>query len=159
MDYVTRYTDLLYFAEGEITICRYRLIAPHSESKQVIVQIDNHQGPKDILTADHRARDAILNRIADRELSGIPFDMLCIVLSERGSHHILFAEPDLEDYIHRGHQYQQMPERAARSRHVERISIDSRNLVVGRARVQTAHATPTPPAEDLAAILNSPATA
>ncbi|MCA7888563.1 hypothetical protein LGM58_35870 [Burkholderia contaminans] len=155
MDYVTRYTDLFYFAEGEITICRYRLIAPHSESKQVIVQIDNHRGPKDILTADHRARDAILNRIADRELSGIPFDMLCIALSESGSHHILFAEPDLEDYIHRGHPYQQSPERAARGRHIERISIESRNLVVGRARVQTAHATPMPPDDDLAVSLST----
>lgn len=156
MDYVTRYTDLIYFTGGDLAICRYRLISRHAEVKQIVVQIDNHKGPQQILTADHQARDAVLNRIADRELAGIPFAMLCIALTESGTHQIAFAEPDLEDYIHRGHPYQQTPERAARGRHIERISIDSRNLVVGRARIQTAHTALTPTDADLAELLNRP---
>ncbi|MGY6240126.1 hypothetical protein ACW910_21845 (plasmid) [Burkholderia ambifaria] len=158
MDYVTRYTDLIYFTGGDLAICRYRLISRHAEVKQIVVQIDNHKGPQRILTADHQARDAVLNRIADRELAGIPFAMLCIALTENDTHQVVLGAPDLEDYIHRGHPFQQTPERAARGRHIERISIDSRNLVIGRARILTAHATPTSPAADLAALLNGPNT-
>ncbi|PCE30335.1 hypothetical protein [Burkholderia ubonensis] len=157
MDYVTRYTDLIYSANGAIAFCRYRLLTFNSDPTQVVVQIDNHLGSKDALIADHRIRDAILNRIADRELQGVPFAMLSVALTADSVHHVLFIEPDLEDYIHRGYPYQQTPERAARGRHIERISIDSRNLVIGRARIQTAHATPTPPDADFAAILNRPA--
>ncbi|KVK86635.1 hypothetical protein [Burkholderia sp. MSMB1498] len=155
MDNVTSYTDLLYFENGGIAVCRYRFLTCHPESSQVIVQIDNHKGRKGVLTEDHHTRDAILNRLADRELTGIPFEMLCVVLSEGGVHHVVFPEPDLEDYIHRGYPHQQTPERAARGRHIERISIDSRHLVVGKARIHTAHATPTPPDEDLALILSN----
>ncbi|AOJ85187.1 hypothetical protein WS87_00010 (plasmid) [Burkholderia sp. MSMB0856] len=156
MDYVTRYTDLIYFASGEIASCRYRFIKSRDNQKQVIVQITHRNDQTANLTADHQTRDAILNRIADRELAGIPFSMLCVALTEGDTHHIVFPEPDLEDYIQRGHPYQQTPERAARGRHIERISIDSRNLVIGRARIQTAHATPTPPDTHLAAVLNRP---
>ncbi|MEN8517877.1 hypothetical protein [Burkholderia sp. RS02] len=156
MDYVTRYTDLIYFAGGDFVICRYRLIARRSEAKQIVVQIDNHKGSQGILRADHQARDAVLNRIADRELAGIPFAMLCVALTENDTHQVVLGEPDLEDYIHRGHPFQQPPERAARGRHIERISIDSRNLVIGRARILTAHSTPTSPDADLAALLKSP---
>ncbi|KVK87641.1 hypothetical protein WJ47_12500 [Burkholderia ubonensis] len=156
MDYVTRYTDLIYFANGDIGVCRYRLLTFNSDPKQVVVQIDNHRGSKDAVIADHRIRDAILNRIANRELEGVPFAMLCVALTANSEHHVLFVEPDLEDYIHRGYPYQRTPERAARGRHIERISIDSRNLVIGRARIQTAHATPTPPDADFAALLNHP---
>ncbi|WP_321944963.1 hypothetical protein [Burkholderia cenocepacia] len=159
MDYVSKYTGLIYFAKGRIFICRYRMLKLTSNPKQVIVQVENYDGPKDVLIHDHNVRDGILNRIADRELPGIPFDMLCVALTDSDQHHIVFVEADLEDYIHRGHPYQRTPERAARGRHIERISIDSRNLVVGRARLQTTDATPTPPADDLAAILSAPASA
>ncbi|VWD52877.1 hypothetical protein BLA18110_07810 [Burkholderia lata] len=158
MDYITRYTDLIYFASGDFVICRYRLIARRSEAKQIVVQIDNHKGSQGILRADHQARDAVLNRIADRELAGIPFAMLCVALTENDTHQVVLGEPDLEDYIHRGHPFQQTPERATRGRLIERISIDSRNLVIGRARILTAHSTPTSPDADLAALLNGPDT-
>ncbi|WP_412530409.1 hypothetical protein [Burkholderia lata] len=156
MDYVTRYTDLIYFTGGDLAICRYRLITRRSEAKQIVVQIDNHMGSQGILTENHQARDAVLNRIADRDLAGIPFAMLCIALTESDAHKIVVAEPDLEDYIHRGHPFQQTRERAARGRHIERISIESRNLVIGRARILTAHSTLTSPAADLGALLNGP---
>ncbi|WP_333994607.1 hypothetical protein [Burkholderia orbicola] len=156
MDYITRYTDLIYFAGGDLALCQYRFISRHAEVKQIVVQIDNHKGPQRSLTADHQARDAVLNRIADRELVGIPFAMLCIALTENDTHKTAFAEPDLEDYIHRGHPYQHTAARAARGRRIERISIDSRNLVVGRARIQTAHTVLTPPDPDLAELLNRP---
>ncbi|WP_244139222.1 hypothetical protein [Burkholderia sp. BCC1630] len=80
--------------------------------------------------------------------------MLCVALSEANTHQVVLAEPDLKDYIHRGHPYQRISERAARGRDIERISIDSRNLMIGRARIQTAHATPMPPDADLANLLN-----
>jgi hypothetical protein len=156
MDYETHYADLVYLVNGDLAACRYRLFLFNTDPKQVIVQIDNHHGPKDVLVEDHRTRDAILNRIADRELTGIPFDMLCVALTNGGSHQILAVEPDLEDYVHRGFPYERSPERAARGRHVERISIDSRNLVVGRARIHTAHAIPAPAAVDLASVLDRP---
>ena len=156
MDYATHYTDLVYLVNGYLAVCRYRLFLVNTDPKQVIVQIDNHHGPKDALVTDYRARDTILNRVADRELMGIPFDMLCVALTDDGTHHILFVEPDLEDYVHRGFPYESSPERAARGRRIERISIDSRNLVIGRARIQTAHATPTPAAADLASVLDHP---
>jgi len=156
MDYATHYADLVYLVNGDLAVCRYRLFLVNTDPKQVIVQIDNHHGPKDVLVTDYRARDTILNRIADRELMGIPFDMLCVALTNEGTHHILFVEPDLEDYVHRGFPYESSPERAARGRRIERISIDSRNLVIGRARIQTAHATPTPAAADLASVLDHP---
>ncbi|MCA7954185.1 hypothetical protein LGM43_28340 [Burkholderia seminalis] len=154
MDYVTRYTDLIYFANDEIASCRYRFIKSPGNQTQVILQVNHHSGRPGNLAADHQTRDAILNRIADRELTGVPFSMLCVALTEGDVHHVVFPEPDLEDYIQRGHPYQRTPERAARGRHIERISIDSRNLVIGRARIQTAHTTPTPPDTDLAALLN-----
>ncbi|RQS44340.1 hypothetical protein [Burkholderia sp. Bp8986] len=154
MVYVTRYTDLIYFANGEIASCRYRFIKSRDNQTQVIVQINHPSDRPGNLATDHQTRDAILNRIADRELTGVPFSMLCVALTEGDAHHIVFPEPDLEDYIQRGHPYQQTPERATRGRHIERISIDSRNLVIGRARIQTAHAAPTPPDTDLAALLN-----
>ncbi|QTB53497.1 hypothetical protein [Burkholderia pseudomallei] len=154
MDYVTRYTDLIYFTNDEIAFYRYRFIKSRDNQTQVIVQINHQRDRPGNLIADHQTRDAILNRIADRELTGVPFSMLCVALTEGDAHHIIFPEPDLEDYIQRGHPYQQTPERAARGRHIERISIDSRNLVIGRARIQTAHTAPTPPDTDLAALLN-----
>ncbi|WP_175948554.1 hypothetical protein [Burkholderia pyrrocinia] len=159
MDYITTYTDLIYFARGGVAVCRYRLFPFTSDPNQVIVQIENHRGPKDILLTDYIVRDGILNRVAERELTGIPFDMLCVALTDAGRHHVIFVEADLEDYIHRGYPYERTAQQAARGRQIERISIDSRNLVVGRARVQTAHATPTPAADSLAAILNGSTTA
>ncbi|MDN7805710.1 hypothetical protein [Burkholderia gladioli] len=154
MDYITRYTDLIYFANDEIASCRYRLIRARDNQTQVIVQINHHGDRPGNPVADHKTRDAILNRIADRELTGVPLSMLCVALTEGNVHHVVFPEPDLEDYIQRGHPYHQTPERAARGRRIERISIDSRNLVIGRARIQTAHTAPTPPDNDLAAVLN-----
>ncbi|WP_186138393.1 hypothetical protein [Burkholderia gladioli] len=154
MDYITRYIDLIYFANDEIASCRYRLIKSRDNQTQVIVQINHHGGRPGNPVADHKTRDAILNRIADRELTGVPVSMLCVALTEGDAHHIVFPEPDLEDYIQRGHPYQQTPERAARGRHIGRISIDSRNLVIGRTRIQTAHTAPTPPDTGLAALLN-----
>lgn len=156
MDYVSRYTDLIYSANGGIAVCRYRLLALASEPTQLVIQVENHGGNKDILITDHNVRDGILNRIADRELTGVPFDLLCVALTEAGQHHIVFVEADLEDYIHRGYPYERSAQPAARGRHIERISIDSRNLVIGRARIQTAHATPTPPDAHLATVLNHP---
>ncbi|UEP39742.1 hypothetical protein LL998_33930 (plasmid) [Burkholderia ambifaria] len=156
MDYATHYADLVYLVNGDPAVCRYRFFLVDTDPKQVIVQIDNHRGPKNVLVTDYRARDTILNRIADRELMGIPFDMLCVALTNDGTHHILFVEPDLEDYVHRGFPYERSSEPAARGRHVERISIDSRNLVIGRARILTAHATPSPAAADLASVLDRP---
>ncbi|MBN3776635.1 hypothetical protein G3O06_03520 [Burkholderia sp. Ac-20345] len=155
MDYRTQYSDLIYFANEDVAACRYRFFVIRSDPAQVVVQLDNHKGRPGILISNHQTRDAILNRVADRELAGTPFAMLCVALSETNAHQVVFAEPDLEDYIHRGHPYQRIPERAARGRHIERISIDSRNLMIGRARIQTAHSTPTPPDPDLAALLNS----
>lgn len=159
MDYVSHYTDLVYFASGGISVCRYRMLALASEPKQLVIQVENHGGHKDILITDHIVRDGILNRIADRDLTGVPFDMLCVALTEAGQHHIVFVEADLEDYIHRGYPYERCAQPAARGRHIERISINSRDLVVGRARLQTAHATPTLAADSLAAILDRPTAA
>ncbi|WP_241332388.1 hypothetical protein [Burkholderia cenocepacia] len=156
MDYVSHYTDLIYFANGGISVCRYRLLALASDPKQVVIQVENHGGQKDILISDHIVRDGVLNRIADRDLKGVPFDMLCVALTEAGQHHVVFVEADLEDYIHRGYPYERSTQPAARGRHIERISINSRDLVVGRARLQTAHATPTLAADGLAAILDRP---
>ncbi|ABO60020.1 hypothetical protein ABWH74_001539 [Burkholderia vietnamiensis] len=155
MDCKSRYTDLIYFAHGDVAACRYRFFLISADPKQVVLQLDNHRGQRGILISDHQTRDGILNRIADRELDGIPFAMLCVALSENNIHHVVSAEPDLEDYIHRGHPYRRIPEKAARGRHIERISIDSRNLTIGRARIQTAHDTPTLTAPDLASLLNS----
>ncbi|KUY49038.1 MULTISPECIES: hypothetical protein [unclassified Burkholderia] len=159
MDHVTHYTDLAYFASGSIAVCCYRLFTLSSDPTQVIIQIDNCGAPKDVLITDHIVRDGILNRIADRDLTGIPCDMLCVALTEAGQHHIAFVEADLEDYIHRGYPYERSAQPAARGRHIDRISINSRDLVVGRARLQTARATPTPAADRLAAILDRPPTA
>ncbi|OXJ06818.1 hypothetical protein [Burkholderia sp. AU6039] len=156
MDYVSRYTDLVYSANGGIAVCRYRLLALASEPKQLVIQVENHGGNKDLLITDHNVRDGILNRIADRELTGIPFDLLCVALTEAGQHHIVFVEADLEDYIHRGFPFERSAQQAARGRHIERISINSRDLVVGRTRLQTAHATPTLADDSLAAILDRP---
>ncbi|MBR8270515.1 hypothetical protein KDW88_27420 [Burkholderia cenocepacia] len=156
MDYVSHYTDLIYFANGGVSVCRYRLLALASDPKQVVIQVENHGGQKDILITDHIVRDGVLNRIADRDLTGVPFDMLCVALTEAGQHHVVFVEADLEDYIHRGYPYERSTQPAARGRHIERISINSRDLVVGRARLQTAHATPTLAADGLAAILDRP---
>ncbi|EDT37354.1 hypothetical protein [Burkholderia ambifaria] len=156
MDYISHYTDLVYFANGGVSVCRYRLLALASKPKQVVIQIENHRGHKDILITNHIVRDAILNRIADRELTGVPFDMLCVALTEAGQHHIVFVEADLEDYLHRGYPYERSAQPAARGRHIERISINSRDLVVGRARLQTAHTTPTLVVDSLAAILDRP---
>lgn len=103
MDYVSHYTNLIYFANGGISVCRYRLLALASDPKQVVIQVENHGGQKDILISDHIVRDGVLNRIADRDLTGVPFDMLCVALTEAGQHHIVFVEADLEDYIHRGY--------------------------------------------------------
>ncbi|HDR9512079.1 hypothetical protein C5615_37745 [Burkholderia cepacia] len=159
MDYVSRYTDLVYSANGGIAVCRYRLLALASEPTQLVIQVENHGGNKDILITDHIVRDGILNRIADRELTGVPFDMLCVALTEADQHHIVFVEADLEDYIHRGYPYERSAQPAARGRHIERISINSRDLVVGRARLQTAHATPTLAVDSLAAVLDRPTSA
>ncbi|MXN76423.1 hypothetical protein GR157_16970 [Burkholderia sp. 4701] len=159
MDYVSHYTDLVYFANGGIAVCRYRLLALASDPKQVVIQVENRGGHKGILITDHVVRDGILNRIADRDLMGVPFDMLCVALTEAGQHYIAFVEADLEDYIHRGYPLERSARQAARGRHIERISIKSRDLVVGRARLQTAHATPTLAVDSLAAILERPTTA
>ncbi|MBR8049349.1 hypothetical protein DN523_27095 [Burkholderia multivorans] len=159
MDYVTKYADLVYFSRGRIIICRYRFLTLAANPKQLIIQVETYADQRDPLIADHIGRDGILNRIADRDLVGIPFDMLCVVLSNAGQHSVVFVEADLEDYIHRGHLYQRTPQRTARGRHIERISIDSRHLVVGKARLQTTHATPSPATDDLVAILNLPASA
>ncbi|KWC91665.1 hypothetical protein [Burkholderia cepacia] len=159
MDYVSRYTDLVYSANGGIAVCRYRLLALASEPTQLVIQVENHGGNKDILITDHIVRDGILNRVADRELTGVPFDLLCVALTEGGRHHIAFVEADLEDYIHRGFPFERSAQQAARGRHIERISINSRDLVVGRARLQTAHATPTLADDSLAAILDRPTSA
>ncbi|MDA3669983.1 hypothetical protein PFF91_28710 [Burkholderia cenocepacia] len=159
MDYVSHYTDLVYFASGGISVCRYRMLALASEPKQLVIQVENHCGHKGILIADHIVRDGVLNRIADRDLTGVPFAMLCVALTEAGQHHIVFVEADLEDYIHRGYPYERSAQPASRGRHIERISLNSRDLVVGRARLQTAHATPTLAADSLAAILDRPTSA
>ncbi|WP_407973068.1 hypothetical protein ACJ51O_36400 (plasmid) [Burkholderia pyrrocinia] len=159
MDYVSHYTDLVYFANGGVSVCRYRLLALASEPKQVVIQVEDHGGHKGILITDHNVRDGILNRIADRDLTGVPFDMLCVALTEGGQHHIAFVEADLEDYIHRGYPFERSAQPAAHGRHIERISINSRDLVVGRARLQTAHATPTLADDSLAAILDRPMSA
>ncbi|WP_321810324.1 MULTISPECIES: hypothetical protein [unclassified Burkholderia] len=159
MDYVSHYTDLVYFANGGIAVCRYRLLALASDPKQVVIQVENHGGHKSILITDHIVRDGIINRIADCDLTGVPFDMLCVALTDAGQHHIAFVEADLEDYIHRGYPYERYAQPAARGRHIERISINSRDLVVGRARLQTTHATPTLAVDSLGAILDRLTTA
>lgn len=64
MDYRTRYTDLIYFADGDLATCRCRFFVIRSDLKQVVAQLDNHKGRHSILISDHRIRDAILNRIA-----------------------------------------------------------------------------------------------
>ncbi|WP_230391222.1 hypothetical protein [Burkholderia cenocepacia] len=113
MDYVSHYTDLIYFANGGVSVCRYRLLALASDPKQVVIQVENHGGQKDILITDHIVRDGVLNRIADRDLTGVPFDMLCVALTEAGQHHVVFVEADLEDYIHRGYPYERSTQPAA----------------------------------------------
>ncbi|WP_321896691.1 hypothetical protein [Burkholderia cepacia] len=89
MDYGTRYTDLIYFTHGDVAVCWYRFFLIRADPKQVVVQLDNHRGHRGILISDHQTRDTILNRIADRELPGIPFAMLCVALSEKHTHHVV----------------------------------------------------------------------
>ncbi|AOJ10001.1 hypothetical protein [Burkholderia mayonis] len=139
MHYVTSYSDIFYLVDGTLAVCRYRLIAVNDEPRQVVIQIDNHCGPEGVLIADHNVRDAVLNRIADRDLHGIPVNMLCLALTNAGTHHVVFVEPDLENYVQRGNPYAFTAEPGKRGRYFERISIHSRDLVVGRARLQTAH--------------------
>ncbi|KVL32177.1 hypothetical protein WS98_21815 [Burkholderia territorii] len=156
MDYISRYTDLVYFANGEVSVCRHRLLVPASTPKLVVLQVENFGGREGILLTDHIVRDGIINRIADRELPGVPLDMLRIALTEAGQHHVVLVEADLEDYIHRGYPYERSGQPASRGRRIERISIDSRDLVIGRARLQTTHATPEMAVGSLSAILNLP---
>ncbi|KWE32646.1 hypothetical protein [Burkholderia territorii] len=156
MDYISRYTDLVYFANGDASVCRHRLLVLASTPKLVVLQVENFGGREGILLTDHIVRDGIINRIADRELPGVPLDMLRIALTEAGQHHVVPVEADLEDYIHRGYPYERSGQPASRGRRIERISIDSRDLVIGRARLQTTHATPEMAVGGLSAILNLP---
>ncbi|KGX17118.1 hypothetical protein Y036_6151 [Burkholderia pseudomallei] len=156
MDYISHYTDLVYFANGDVSVCRYRLLVLASAPKLVVLQVENCGGRKGILITDHIVRDGIINRIADRELSDVPLDMLRIALTEAGQHHVVLIEADLEDYMHRGYPYERSAQPASRGRHIERISIDSRDLIIGRARLQTTHATPELAVDSLTAILDLP---
>ncbi|NIE81845.1 MULTISPECIES: hypothetical protein [unclassified Burkholderia] len=156
MDYISPYADLIYFVTGGIAVCRYRLLTLRSAPKPVVIQVEAG-GENAVLVADHILRDGILNRIADRDLIGIPFDMLSVALTAAGQHHIVYAEPDIDDYIKRGYPYVRTAQPATRGRDIERISIQSRDLLIGRARLQTTHSKPKIAADSLAAILDQPA--
>ncbi|MCA8432415.1 hypothetical protein [Burkholderia seminalis] len=75
-----------------IAVCRYRLLTITSHPTQVIVQLKSHADPKSVTITDHIVHDAILNRIADRELIGIPFDKVCSALTDAGAHYALSLE-------------------------------------------------------------------
>ncbi|MBN3785495.1 hypothetical protein [Burkholderia sp. Ac-20353] len=154
MPYATSYVDLVYATSSNLpAVCRYRLIvaeAPH----QVIVQIDNHRGPNQVLLGDHHVRHAIVNRIVD-QLLGVPLDLVRVVLSEQDNHVHVRVDPDIEDYIQRGNRYKLAPEPGKRGRIYDRIAIDSRDLVSGRVRIHTVHSVATPVSADFAALLDS----
>ncbi|MBR7917053.1 hypothetical protein KDX16_14590 [Burkholderia vietnamiensis] len=157
MPYCTSRTELVHLTtNGQPAVCRYRCIVTGSATPapRVIVQIE----PVDLAVSDlrnsHNARDAVINRILDRELVGVPLDLIDIVLSESAGHFAVALEVDLEDYIQRGNRYKLAPESGKRGRIYERISIESRNFVGGRVRVHTAYSEIAPASPELVALIN-----
>ncbi|WP_321818392.1 MULTISPECIES: hypothetical protein [unclassified Paraburkholderia] len=99
------------------------------------------------------ARDQVLNRLLDHDLRGLLLDVVRLVATDQTGSFEYAITPDIHDYMQRGNRYSASPERARRGRLVERIEIDSENLIAGRVRVDTVHAKATALAEEIKAAL------
>ncbi|WP_322105976.1 hypothetical protein [Paraburkholderia sp. J41] len=154
MSYRSSFFPIVYPGEtGRPSTMEYRVVFTAREPWLAIIELRQNlvEFPSPVAAAS--ARDQVVNRVLDNDVRGLPLGALRLVATDDSGSFEYEMQPDIHDYLERGNRYKATPHRTRGGQHIERIEISPANLVAGRVRVDTVHATAAALSGEVAAAL------
>ncbi|QGZ67040.1 hypothetical protein [Paraburkholderia acidisoli] len=154
MPYRSPFSSIVYSGEASRpSTMEYRVVFTAREPWLAIIELRQTDPAFSSPVAVASARDQVVNRVLDGDLRGLPLGALRLVATDDSGSFEYQMQPDIHDYLERGNRYKATPHPTRSGQHVERIEINQANLVAGRVRVDTVHATAAALSDEVAAAL------
>jgi hypothetical protein len=143
MAYRSNFEDIIYPDEtGAPCVLRYRFAFAASTRLFVVLHLVHNDPAFVSPNTSAIVRDHLLNRILAERLQGVPVNAIRLAVTDAAGSFEYPIEVDVDDYIRRGNPFDSGQVSSTGTRVIERISLKSENVVAGRARVHTVHASP-----------------
>lgn len=151
MPYQTPFAHLVYPSEsGQPCSLIYRVVFTDSPDRLAIVHLRHINLGDQSAVSSSIVRDQILNRILERDVTGLPLNAVRLVVEDGCSISLFAMEVDVEDYIARGNPFTASHVATAGGLLRESIAVQSTAVIAGSARVSTAHASAEPLPSEIA---------
>lgn len=154
MAYRSNFEDIVYPDESGVPcVLQYRLAFAASTRLFVVLHLVHNDPAFAGPNTSAIVRDHLLNRILADRLQGVPVNAIRLAVTDATGSFEYAIEVDVDDYITRGNPFDAGQVSSTGTRVIERISLKSENVIAGRARVHTVHASPNVPSPEVATAL------